>query len=271
MQRCLAVLVITSRRATRRTIPRLRVAERRFPARLPPMSTLRHALTPGETIPRHIHDEAYAAVVLDGGYEEAGERGRWRVRAGDVLIHDRFSGHWNRAPGKALVLNLPLPAHLASEAAMARAADPDLLARLAERDLVEAAAALLETLCPGRDGLADAPDLLAQVLSRNDAPGVEAWARDVGVARATAFRWFRDAYGVGPARFRVEARARRAWRMIVEGDAAHSPSSLADIAADAGFSDQAHMSRDVKALTGRSPGAWRAQARLQHSFKTQAT
>ncbi len=228
------------------------------------MSPLRSRLIPDETIPRHIHDEAYAAVVLDGGYEEAGERGRWRVRAGDVLLHGRFSGHWNHRPGKALVLNLPL-AGAPDLPPMARIADPDLLARLAERDPVEAAEALLETLRPGEAGLADAPDQLAQVLSGDEAPAVEAWARDQGVSRETAFRWFRDAYGVGPARFRVEARARRAWRSIVEGE-----TSLADIAAEAGFADQAHMSRDVKDLTGRSPGAWRAQVRLQHSFKTRA-
>jgi AraC-like DNA-binding protein len=228
------------------------------------MSSLRSRLAPGETIPRHIHDEAYAAVVLDGGYEEAGERGRWRVRAGDVLLHGRFSGHWNHRPGKALVVNLPL-AGAPDLPAMARTADPDLLARLAERDPVEAAAALLETLRPGRTGLAEAPDQLARALSSDEAPSVEAWARDQGVSRETAFRWFRGAYGVGPARFRVEARARRAWRSIIEGEA-----PLADVAAEAGFADQAHMSRDVKGLTGCSPGAWRARIRLQHSFKTRA-
>jgi AraC-like DNA-binding protein len=229
--------------------------------------SLRSALVPGETIARHIHDEAYAAVVLEGGYEEAGERGRWRVRAGDVLLHGRFSGHWNHRPGRALVLNLPLAGHL-SLPAMARVADPDLLARLAERDPIEAAAALLESLRPGQAGLADDADQLAQALSGDEAPAVEAWARDQGVSRETAFRWFRDAYGVGPARFRVEARARQAWRAIVGGDTA-----LVDIAAEAGFADQAHMSRDVKDLTGRPPGAWRAQARQarpQHSFKTRA-
>ena len=228
------------------------------------MPFLRHALIPGETIPRHIHDEAYAAVVLDGGYEEAGECGRWRVRAGDVLLHGRFSAHWNHRPGKALVLNLPLATDMPLPAMM-RASDPDLLARLAERDPIEAAAALTETLRPGQMALADTPDQLAQALSNDDAPAVEAWARDHGVTRETAFRWFRDAYGVGPARFRVEARARRAWRAIVEGDA-----TLAQIAADLGFADQAHMSRDVKDLTGRAPGAWRVAARLQHSFKTRA-
>ncbi|HWW26905.1 MAG TPA: AraC family transcriptional regulator, partial [Caulobacter sp.] len=93
---------------------------------------LRSALTFGETIPRHIHDDAYAAVVLDGGYGEAGENGRWRVQAGDVLLHGCFSGHWNHRPGKALVLNLPLAGDTALPA-MARTDDPDLLARLAER------------------------------------------------------------------------------------------------------------------------------------------
>lgn len=227
------------------------------------MSAFRSRLVPGETIPRHIHDEAYAAVVLDGGYEEAGERGRWRVRAGDVLLHGRFSGHWNRRPGKALVLNLPLDRDLAGPA-MARVRDPDLLARLAERDPLEAAAALLEGLGPGGPALSDPSDRLAEALSGDDAPAVEAWARDQGVSRETAFRWFRDAYGLGPARFRVEARARRAWRLIVDNAA-----PLADIAAEAGFADQAHMTRDVKDLTGRSPGAWRAET-LQHRFKTRA-
>jgi AraC-like DNA-binding protein len=55
-------------------------------------------------------------------------------------------------------------------------------------------------------------------------------------------------YGVGPTRYRIEARARFAWQMIIEG--------VAEIAAAAGYADQAHMTREVKAFTGRSPGAW---------------
>jgi AraC-like DNA-binding protein len=227
---------------------------------------LRHALTPGAVIARHSHDAAYAAVVLAGGYEEAGERGRWRVEAGDVLLHGRFSSHWDRAPARgAVLLNLPLPADLLEPPAMARAADPDLLVRLAERDPAEAAAALLEGVSRGAPALADVPDALAEALSGCEPPAVEAWAREQGVARETAFRWFRQVYGVAPTRFRLEARARRAWRMIVEGAA-----PLAAIALDTGFADQAHMSREVKRLTGASPGAWRARDRLQHSFKTAA-
>lgn len=214
---------------------------------------LRHTLAP-DAIPRHLHAAPYAAVVLDGGYEEAGERGRYRVEAGDVLVHAAFSAHWNPAPGRrAVVLNLPLAT--TPTFAIAHLADPDTLVRLAERDPLAATALLTDTWTPGRAALDDAPDLMAAALSDLPDLGVEAWAREHGVTRETAFRWFRQAYGVAPSRYRVEARARRAWGLITG-----TTDALAAIATDVGFSDQAHMTRDVKALTGRAPGAWRTAA-----------
>ncbi len=217
---------------------------------------LRHTLSP-DPIPRHLHAAPYAAVVLEGGYEEAGERGRYRVEAGDVLVHAAFCAHWNpthrRAGRPAVVLNLPLTAVPAFAAA--RIADPDALVRLAERDPLAAAAFLTDTWTPGRAALEDAPDLMAAALSDLPDLGVETWAREHGVTRETAFRWFRQTYGVGPARYRVEARARRAWGLITG-----TTDALAAIAAEAGFADQAHMTRDVKALTGHTPGAWRVAA-----------
>ena len=45
------------------------------------------------TIPRHRHDNAYAAVILSGGYEESGSYGRYRVKAGHVLLHRSFDAH----------------------------------------------------------------------------------------------------------------------------------------------------------------------------------
>lgn len=214
---------------------------------------LRHTLA-ADAIPRHLHAAPYAAVVLEGGYEEAGERGRYRVQAGDVLLHAAFSAHWNPAPtGRAVVLNLPLTT--APAFAIARLADPDALARLAEHDPVAASAFLVETWRPGRPALDDAPDRMAAALSDASDLAVETWARAHGVTRETAFRWFRQTYGVGPARYRVEARARRAWSLITG-----TTDTLAAIATDVGFSDQAHMTRDVKALTGRTPGAWRTAA-----------
>lgn len=214
---------------------------------------LRHTL-PVDAIPRHLHAAPYAAVVLEGGYEEAGERGRYRVEAGDVLVHTAFSAHWNPAPGRrAVVLNLPLTA--APNFAIARLPDPDALVRLAERDPIAATAYLVTHWEAGRAALADAPDRMAAALSDTSDLAIKSWARDHGVTRETAFRWFRQAYGVAPARYRVEARARRAWGMITG-----TTDTLAGIAAEVGFTDQAHMTRDVKALTGKTPGAWRSAA-----------
>ena len=94
---------------------------------------------------------------------------------------------------------------------------------------------------------------------------IQAWAEAQGVARQTVFRGFRALYGVSPTRYRVEARARRAWKLIMAGDL-----SLAEAALTAGYADQAHMCREVKALTGHTPGAWAMKARLHHSFKAEA-
>ncbi|MFK2877808.1 CPBP family intramembrane glutamic endopeptidase [Rhodanobacter hydrolyticus] len=69
------------------------------------------------SVPRHCHAGAYADVVLSGGFEESGSSGRFRVRAGEVLIHDRFHAHLNRfemnGAGVIVVLLFAL-AHMAS-------------------------------------------------------------------------------------------------------------------------------------------------------------
>jgi len=220
-------------------------------------------LQPGAAIPRHRHDTPYAAIVLSGGYEEAGDGGRYRAEPGDVLIHAAFSAHLDRAPlRRTTVLNLPLPMLWARGSSRMRIDDADTLARLAERDLRDGQAALLKALRPGPGGLQDDVDGLAKALSDASPPPLSAWARGWDVVRQTAWRRFTAAYGVGPARYRVEARARRAWSRLVLGR-----EDLSDIALAEGFADQAHMTRDVRALTGRTPGQWRA---LHHSFKTGA-
>jgi AraC-like DNA-binding protein len=221
------------------------------------------ALPSGYAVPRHLHESAYATLVLEGSYEEAGEGGRWRVQPGEVLIHAPFSIHRNQTFGRgAQLLNLPLPLNTAASAC-GIVADADLLARLAERDLPAATTALLEGLRAGASPLDDAPDRLAAVLSGPAAVPIQTWSQRHGISRHTVFRGFRSLYGVSPTRFRVEARARRAWRMILT-----THLSLAEAAHEAGYTDQAHMTRHVKALTDRTPSVWAAQARLHHSFKT---
>jgi AraC-like DNA-binding protein len=200
----------------------------------------------GVSFPRHAHAAPYAAVVLSGGYEEAGDGGRYRAEAGDVLIHAAFSAHLDRGPDRrTTVLNLPLPLLWARTSSRMRIDDADAVARLAERDSRAAVALLLESLYCGHDGLDDEADALAQALTRRDAVAVAEWSRRRDLARETVWRRFRAAYG---------------WRRLAE-----SAEGASDIALVEGFADQAHMTRDIRALTGRTPGQWRA---LQHSFKT---
>lgn len=205
---------------------------------------------------RHRHVATYATLVLSGGYEEAGDAGRFRVSEGDVLIHSPFSAHRDAIfRAGAVVLDLPLPFDGRDWPSRGRIADPDALVRSAGRDASEAAAELIDQLQPDASAEADLPDLLARDLLNDPQLAIGAWAEQQNVSRETAWRHFTSAYGVDIAAFRSEARARNAWRMIVG-----SPAPLADIAAMTGFSDQPHMSRAVKALTGRSPGAWRKPA-----------
>lgn len=221
---------------------------------------LRQRLSASAFIPRHRHAGAYAAVVLQGGYQEAGDRGRWRAQAGDVLIHPSFTSHLDLVSAqRAMVLNLPLPMVTAPAGTHYRVHNPDLLVRIAERDPVEAAAMLLDTLQPGGASAEEPVDAFAAALRGQDAPSISAWSDAANVRRETLFRWFQAAYGVSPTQYRIEARAWHAWHAIVD-----SPQSLGMIAAETGFADQAHMSRAVRVLTGHPPRHWR----MQHSFKT---
>jgi AraC-like DNA-binding protein len=223
-------------------------------------------LAPTLEIVRHHHVAAYATLVIAGGYEEAGDGGRFRVTAGDVLVHAAFSCHHDRISRTgALVLDLPLPFDGRDWPARGRLSDPDLVIRVASRDRQEATGLLSEgfALDPARDRDAELPDLLARDLSSDPGLALGAWAVRHGVARETVWRQFRTAYRVDAATYRSEARTRRAWRRIVK-----TATPLVEVAADAGFADQSHMTRAVKALTGRSPGAWRKA--MQHRFKTGA-
>jgi hypothetical protein len=67
-----------------------------------------------ESIARHMHPTADMAVVLSGGYEEAGDGGRFHVRAGDVVMHAPIDSHLDRfTPKGAHILNLPAWHHYA--------------------------------------------------------------------------------------------------------------------------------------------------------------
>ena len=214
-------------------------------------------LPPATDIARHRHCEPYATVVLAGAYEEAGDAGRIAAQAGEVLLHGPFSAHRDRISAKrTMVLDLPLPFDGREWPARARIADPDRSVRLAERDPVAAVTALLGEVVPvtaGEEG--DLPDQLSAALRTSAPPRIGEWAAARGRSREHVSRCFETLYGVPPAAYRADCQAKRAWRMIVG-----SADSLAGIAVEAGYADQAHMTRAETRLTGTSPRRWRLAA-----------
>ena len=212
----------------------------------------RHAA--GECLPRHRHARGYVALVLGGGYDEAGDQGRLSASAGTVVVHGDWTAHRDHFGARgAQVLNLPLPAGLLP--GMGHIADPDAAVRLAERDPYAAAAYVREQFRAVDTRRDDWPDLLAEALTLDPGLALTPWAGRMALDPASVSRGFARAYGVSPKRFRLEVRTRRAlaalpaWR-----------GSLADLAAEQGFADQAHLARSVVALTGMPPVRFRAKS-----------
>ncbi|OBQ67574.1 AraC family transcriptional regulator [Mesorhizobium erdmanii] len=76
-----------------------------------------------------------------------------------------------------------------------------------------------------------------------------------GLDRYALSRHFRAAFSTSPHRFLVMRRLQRARRMIAAGE------PLAQIAIEAGFTDQSHFNRQFKKAFGMTPGRWSSLTR----------
>jgi len=191
-------------------------------------------------------------VVLAGDFIEAGDRGRHRLAPGKVVFHRPFEAHRDEFGRRgAVVLDLPLtrcPAFTTGELGAL-----DAVVRLAGQDLNAAAALLLEEVRPTEAGLTDWPDALARALAGEPETSLTTWAEQNGLSPQALSRGFRQAYGTTAKRFRAEHRAQRAVRALPSWTG-----TLAGLAAEVGFVDQAHLTRAVVSLTGSPPGRLRA-------------
>jgi AraC-like DNA-binding protein len=208
----------------------------------------------GSAPSRHRHLEGYASVVLAGSFVEAGFGGRVEVKPGDVLFHGRFDCHANSSICSRAVQILRLPWMNDWVEGHFYITDPDLLARLAERDPRESIVALEEGLKVTKAPLQHWTGTLASALQSIPSLSLRRWAAGAGMRPEALSRGFHREFGVSPKQFRLEARARRAWLEILR-----SPRTLTTIAHDFGFSDLAHLSRSVRSLTGYPPSAWRSR------------
>jgi AraC-like DNA-binding protein len=208
----------------------------------------------GAAIAAHRHANAYAAIVLEGAYEEACLDGRFACSAGSVVLHPPFHVHADDfGAGDGAVLNLPLPdaeADLAGYRCLPEL-DGVALARLARRDPRAAAREALDAA--GRGEALSPPDWMTHFLARllDDEPPGPA-ARACGVSAEHASRACRAWFGLSPVRLRREHRIRRAIGLLREGG------GPAEVAALTGFSDQPHLTRTLKSAIGLTPGRLRA-------------
>jgi len=213
-------------------------------------------LAAGIDMPRHLHVEAYLTLVLRGRYRQLGYAGRLECAAGDLVLQPSFDCHRDEMLSAGLeLLRLPWRRDM-SFGGVYRGLDIEAIRRAAERDVREACALAGQALAAATPLAAtdDWTDSLAYRL-RDGRTRIAALAEEFGLAREALSRGFSRIYGVSPVTFRNELRARRAALLILSSD-----SRLCDIAADAGFADQAHMTRGVRSLTGLPPASLRASA-----------
>lgn len=212
---------------------------------------------PGSTFrPRHRHLGGYATVVLAGSFTEASFAGRMPAAPGDVLLHGRFDCHMDVGHSRQSLQILRLPWLNDAIEGHFRTPDPEHIVRLAERDPLEAMAQLAHDLRPAPHRERNWTEELASELLHDSTLTLRAWAAQRGIPPHTLSRGFQRSFGVSAKLFRLEARARRAWRTVLSSDR-----SLTWIAHDAGFADLAHMSRSIRAFTGLAPTVWRESAR----------
>ncbi|MEM7480381.1 MAG: AraC family transcriptional regulator [Acidobacteriota bacterium] len=84
--------------------------------------------------------------------------------------------------------------------------------------------------------------------------GVEDLAREAGLSSSHFSRLFKRSLGQSPHQFLMKYRVERAAEMLVR----RPDRPLAQVALDAGFSDQAHFSRTFKRFAGATPTRYRA-------------
>lgn len=130
-----------------------------------------------------------------------------------------------------------------------------LIDQLADARDMDAAATALESAISQRLALADVPTdssrFAIEAAKRLENASVDAVAADLGVSARHLRRVFRDALGVSPKAFARLERFRRALRVAREDGHA----GWADVAAGAGYYDQAHLIAEFRAIAGVTPSA----------------
>lgn len=256
-----------------------------FSARYAGLDLVETVHTGAERLPMHEHSRRYLAIVLNGSYEESSRGQRIEAAAGSMLGHPDGHRHANHiGRDGARCLNVIPDAHWKGDAVMGRVLDlpthlqldtsGDALLRL-RRELrqhddlsaLAVSSAVLELLVVAqRRARRNAPPTwLVRVCERLDedsldVPTLQELSDEAGIHPAHLSRVFRRCTGKSVGAY---VRARRLERALSLLSRTSVP--LVEVAARAGFSDQAHLSRAVRGATALTPSTFRA--RMQGRFK----
>ncbi|HEX4818263.1 MAG TPA: AraC family transcriptional regulator [Nonomuraea sp.] len=240
---------------------------------------------------RHVHD-GYAIGLIVAGVEEFDYRGTaHRAAAGDLVLVNPDASHTGQAgvPGgwayRMLYPSIDALAGVAAELGAPRATphfpeqvvrDDEVAAllsrahRAAERGDALAASALSRTLFArlvtrhaapgpvrpppgeGRRAVRAALDVLHRSLV--DPPTLEDLAGAVGARPFPLLRAFKETTGLPPHAYLTTLRVRQARRLLESG------MRPARVAAEVGFTDQAHLTRHFRRIVGVPPAAYQRAA-----------
>lgn len=156
------------------------------------------------------------------------------------------------------ILGVPASAIAGNVVALEDLWGPDaarLIDRLAGARDMDAAAAALESAISRRLATAGVPTdgsrFALEAAKRLENANVDTVASDLGVSARHLRRVFREALGVSPKAFARLERFRCALRAAMEDGQA----GWADVAAGAGYYDQAHLIAEFRAIAGVTPSA----------------
>ncbi len=268
---------------------------RMFPTGRPGLIAV--AAASDHVFPRHTHDEYGIGLFVSGGQMSASGRGQITAGAGDIItvnpgeVHD---GVPMRRESRSWLMLYLTPALMADirfdhegaenpEFEFERPAFSDPRTVLAFRSafaaatgekenrglaLDQALVALFAPLSPltrleekatGGDGLLRARAMIDDDPARN--LSLQDLATEAGLSRFQTLRAFQTLTGLTPHAYLMQRRMNLARRRISEG------MSLADVAAEAGYADQSHMTREFRRRYGLTPAAYRQAVKPCNSIQ----
>ena len=202
-------------------------------------------------------------IRIDGVWRIAGPDAvahQETVRTTDAIIGFRFrpgrAAAWLDQPMDALVNQRPALADIApgrERQLRALALDAGLATIVATFQQLQLAAGQRESLCD--PAMVAAYGLVREAAS--DVPVVPRLVRELGISERTMRRRFAMAYGYGPKTMVRVLRLQRFLTLLRSRPA----EPLAALAFAAGYADQAHLTRECRALTGQTPRALASQYR----------